>query len=626
MPISWQDDDAMPTTPEQKAVARPAAMAWPAWLAEAGGGALMAALLAYFLQVSWRKWPDPVIDSGPQWYAAWRIARGGMLFHEVAWTYGPLSAYANGLLFKIFGASLTVLFAANLLIYGAILSLAYAVFRRGWGRVGAFAACGAFISVFSFSHLTSIGNYNYAAPYAHESTHGMLLILLTLPAAAAWSRGRSAPLAFGLGTCGGLAAVLKPEFMLATGVLGLAALVLRAMQREPISWQEGALLAAGAFWPTMAFTLLFAASEPFSVAFPHACNAWWRVLVHPIGVEGFAAGQRRFAGFDHPWLNGWLELKAGGGAVLVIGAVWAAGWFVNRPSFRIRIIALLILGALALSVRLEGGWFHVGLCLPLLTAAGVVLYGGRLWGQWRRTGRMEPDDVLRWLLAVLAATMLARMALFARVYHFGFFQAALAGMLAAAIMVSEVPRWTGPGRAGRGVAAAGGLLVLTLACGAIAAKSNAIRAGQTQPVGAEADRFYAFDGGIDPTGALVDWVVKGLAQVPPAATLLVLPDGLSINFLTRHLSPLPDVWTAGTEESMVERLRQAPPDYVALISLNVSEHGILHYGAPGTPGFLLLQWVHQNYTEATSWGQPFSDTRVKGASLWRRIHDPSPPN
>jgi len=84
------------------------------------------------------------------------------------------------------------------------------------------------------------------------------------------------------------------------------------------------------------------------------------------------------------------------------------------------------------------------------------------------------------------------------------------------------------------------------------------------------------------------------------------------------------VWTSGTEESMVERLRQSPPDYVALISLNLSEHAILQYGAPGTPGALFLQWVHQNYKEDISWGQPFSGTRLKGAAVLHRIHDPPP--
>jgi hypothetical protein len=227
-------------------------------------------------------------------------------------------------------------------------------------------------------------------------------------------------------------------------------------------------------------------------------------------------------------------------------------------------------------------------------------------------------------MTLLAAALLARMALFARVYHFGYFQAALAGMVAAAIMAGEVPLWVGEGRAGRVVAAGGALLVLTLGCRAIAAKSNEIRAGQTQPIGAGSDRFYAFDREIDPTGTLVDWVVKHLAGVPPAATLLVLPDGLSINFLTRHVSPLPDVWTAGPEESLVERLRETPPDYVAMLSLNLEERGIEHYGTPGNPGHLLVEWVKQNYVPITSWGEPFSGTRMKGATVLRRKMEEKP--
>jgi hypothetical protein len=75
---------------------------------------------------------------------------------------------------------------------------------------------------------------------------------------------------------------------------------------------------------------------------------------------------------------------------------------------------------------------------------------------------------------------------------------------------------------------------------------------------------------------------------------------------------------------MVERLRQAPPNYVALISENLSEHGIFQYGAPGNPGALLLQWVHQNYTEEISWCQPFSGTRLKGATVLRKTL--APPN
>jgi len=435
--------------------------------------------------------------------------------------------------------------------------------------------------------------------------------------AASWSRKGSRTLAFFLGTCGGIAAVLKPEFMLAAGVLGAGALALRLVQRKSVSPAEYALLTAGVAWPTLAAFLGFLACEPSRSALAHACNAWWRVLVKPIDMPGFAAGQAMLAGFDHPWRNAWLEIQAGVCALVVLSAIWAAGWFINRPSSKPRIALVLVLGALAVCVRLEGGWFRVGRCLPLLTAMILVLTGGRLLWEWRQCRKVEAPAAMQWMLALLAAAMLARMALFARVYHFGFFQAAPAAMVIAAVMAAEIPRWTGKGRAGAGLSAVCGLFVLTLGCASIAAKSNAIRAEQTQPVGSGADRFYAFNREVNPVGPLVNWVVNRLAAEPPG-TLLVLPDGLSINYLTRRVSVLPDVGAGGPDEPLVERLRRTPPDYVVLISLDLAEHGVQQYGTPGNPGYLLLRWAGQNYTAEASWGDPFSGTNLKGARILRR--------
>jgi hypothetical protein len=590
---------------------------WQLWLPELCGGGILAALLAYFLHVSWRKWPDPIVDSGAQWYAAWRISLSESLVNEVPWNYGPLSAYLNGLLFKVFEANLTVLFTANLLIYGAILILAYLAFRRAWGRMGAFAACAVFIAVFSFSHLTSIGNYNYATPYSHAASHGMLLMVLTVFVASAWSRKKSTALSFLLGLCGGASAVLKPEFMLAAAFIGAGALALRFVQRISITRSEMAFIVAGVAWPTLVFTLGFATGEPFGAAFAEASNAWWLVLVHPISLQGFAKGQAAFAGFDHPWRNGWVELQAGAIALVFMAAIWAVGWFINRPTSKKRIAVALAFGLAAWAVHLDGGWFHVGLCLPLLIGIILVITAGRLLLQWRRDQALDPATIMQWMLTLLGISMLARMALFARIYHFGFFQAAPAGMVIAAVMVAGIPRWTGKSRVGVAVSAACALLVLTLGCVSIAAKSNAIRAEQTQPVGSAVDRFYAFNREVDPIGTLVNWTVERLAKEPPGA-LLVLPDGLSINFLTRRASVMPEVGGGAREESLLKRLRQTPPEYVVLISLDTAEYGVKQYGAPKNPGYLLVHWAYENYVPIASWGEPFSGTKLKGARILRR--------
>jgi hypothetical protein len=189
--------------------------------------------------------------------------------------------------------------------------------------------------------------------------------------------------------------------------------------------------------------------------------------------------------------------------------------------------------------------------------------------------------------------MLARMALRARINHFGFIQAALAGMVAVAFIVSEVPRWTGNGRRGRRVTLAGILVMLAMGCRAIVAESSANHAAQTQPVGAGADRFYAFDPKLDETGALVNWCVERLRSIPPGATLLVLPEGVMINYLSRHERPMPEFQS--DEDEYIKQLNRVRPDYVIRIWGDQRDNGIPRFGDPGQPGEKIVQWLRENY-------------------------------
>ena len=621
----------MALLPDQKECCTAKALAVRPSAPELCGLAVLVVLLFYVLQGSWRKWPDPIVDSGPQWYAAWRIANGGMLFHETLWVYGPLSAYFNGLVFLIFGPSLTVLFAANLIIYISILSLAYLAFRKAWGWFAAFAACGILISIFSFSHLNSVGNYNYAAPYSNETTHGMLLMLLTAFVAARWSSGKSPACAFLLGLLGGLAATLKPEFMLGGALLGIAALFLRYTQHRAVELREYLLLFAGTIIPTLAFTAVFACAEPVTSAFAHASNAWWLVLVQPNhcvqstylnGLVGcfppLGDWQKRLVGLDHPWGNAWLEIKSGATAALVVAGFWAAGRMANRANRTAGVLILAVLAAgLVILVPWGTAWSWSGRCIPLLLVAVSTLVSIRLFLRLKQK-ELTAELVMQLMLVLLATALIARMALFARVYHYGFFQAALAAMVVAAVLIGEVPAWAGPGRAGRFITGAGGLVTLVLLSASVIARSNSIRADQTQTVSSGPDRFLAFDSAVDPIGVLVDWASKRLSSAPSGAKLLVLPEGLAINFLSKHVSPVVLNGNGATEQVMLEDLSKAPPDYIVLITRN--ENSQAQYGAPGNPGFYLMQWVEQNYETDAAWGDPFSGKTGKGARVLRLHH------
>ena len=204
----------------------------PAW-AELLGIVALALLAAYFLATSWRRWPDPLIDFGRELYLPWQLSQGAVLYRDAEDFYGPLSQYFNAGLFRMFGPGLMVLVAANLVIFGAILASIYKLFRTAWGPGAALAAAAIFISIFSFSQFTGFGNYNYATPYSHEATHGFLVCLLLVAALAAWVDESTPGRSFIAGGLFGLTLVLKPEIILAAGLVTIGAVSLRLRMVGP---------------------------------------------------------------------------------------------------------------------------------------------------------------------------------------------------------------------------------------------------------------------------------------------------------------------------------------------------------------------------------------------------------
>ncbi len=584
---------------------------------EAAGICFLFLLAAYLLKVSWRKWADPIVDSGAQFYAFWRLSRGAVLYHDLLWNYGPVSAYFNAALFKVFGPGIMVLAAANLVVYALIATLAYAAVRRAWGAMAAFAATAVFICMFSFLHLSAVGNYNYVLPYAHESTHGMLLLLVTLFVAARWRRGPSAGMAFSLGLCGGMSAVLKPEFMLAGGVAGIAAFGLRYAERKRVTMLEFAMLAAGLVVPTLVFTAWFVRLEPLGGAFIDASRAWWMVLVDhsQLGQQ-----QGKFIGLNNAQLNVLLQFEETGKTLVSLAVIWAAGWSANltlKPVVR----GAVMVGAFTALWFLTpvGGWYSIGRCFPLLVAALAILLVARALREWKAAGKLHERTVMALLLVLTAGTMLARMALFPRIYHLGFFQAALAGTVLAAALVAELPRWTGANILGCRVATGGALAALAAGCFAIVTQSNKVYADMTEPVGTGRDAFYAFPPDIDATAAMVNWTVFQLKEIAPEASLMTLPEGLMVNYLTRHANTMPTWNTSISEENYVNRLQAVPPDFVVLISRDHSEYGEKRFGEEGKPGHQILTWVYANYDRVTSaGGDPLVSKGPKGVIILRK--------
>lgn len=241
-------------------------------------------------------------------------------------------------------------------------------------------------------------------------------------------------------------------------------------------------------------------------------------------------------------------------------------------------------------------WLSAGKCLFGLTLIYLTI-------EIARQGRCvenQPAVTTRLLLATLAAALMSRMILNGRIFQYGFYQAAVAGALIPAVIVGELPVWLGGQRRIRAVVAACGALLLLPGIVFLSIDSHRILAAKVLPVGEGLDRFYSFGPGVDRTGALVEVARERLAD-SAAASLLVLPEGVSINYLTRTPGPVPQnafysaATAGGREREIVERLRERPPERIVLIRRPLFEYGIRRYGEGTGSGKQIMDWVNANY-------------------------------
>jgi hypothetical protein len=200
----------------------------------------------------------------------------------------------------------------------------------------------------------------------------------------------------------------------------------------------------------------------------------------------------------------------------------------------------------------------------------------------------------------------------------------MAGAVVPAVLWGESSCWVRVQRQGRAIILLGFLALLLPGVAILMAQSKHVWQMKTYAIGEGPDRFYTFPPRNEPIGAMVQTVAKFLSQQQGDQTLLVLPEGLMINYLTRLRSPLTPVFfysvftEDGREALLVDELQRQPPDFVVVISRDLREFGINRYGeAPGR-GQLLLRWVGANYRVIKAVGGDPLDVQQRGAIILQR--------
>jgi hypothetical protein len=166
-------------------------------------------------------------------------------------------------------------------------------------------------------------------------------------------------------------------------------------------------------------------------------------------------------------------------------------------------------------------------------------------------------------------------------------------------------------------------------------QSQLIYARKSLPLGAGGDKIITYNPADPDQGetsqafyAAVLWTEK---YMPPDATLAILPEGVTLNYLTRHVNPMggmdwnPTMFTVFGQGTMTDAVEKNAPDYIFLVEWDSSEFKVGYFGSSPDYGQALMQWIQKNYqTQVLIGHEPLKDGRFGIKILKRKsmVSDP----
>jgi hypothetical protein len=535
-------------------------------------GAALVAMLAF----TWRTWPDPVIDTGRELYTAWRLSEGDALYRDVAYFNGPLSPYVNAAAMLVLGPSLDAVMLTNGLILVAIVVALYRLLRLLSDRLAATAATVVFVVGFAMLRLVGIGNYTFVTPYAHELTHGTLLLLLMLLCLTKYLLSGSRYALVGASICAGLACLTKPE-VAAAALAGLLIPLALARLRDFVL-----AVAVTSIPVVLAFAALLVKLS--------AAEAW-AGLTGPFRYA-FSASVRDQPFYRQVMLGSDVRESIVIAATvtlveLALLALGIAAGRVRRGSVTAVVVGIAVAAGLLLLVPSPFIFLFVVRSAPVLLPVIVGVLG---WRWWRAH---EAIALARLAFAIVASVLLVKIALTAGPQHYGFALAMPAAMVLTLAGLAWLPEGLQARAVVLGIWAATLPMLLLVHAHRTSELTLLVNAGT-------ADSYRARSRTLDEAMSLLAGYL--IARTPPGSTVAVLEQGAWLNFLiqrrnsTPYVTVLPPEVAMYGERAIVDAFARRPPDFIVRIPFT----GRYDYQVDGLHDYAprLDRFVRERYVDA----------------------------
>jgi|GEM_PF-1391993 len=580
-------------------------------------------IAAVFLTVfTWGKWGDALIDVGRELEIPRKLVEGAVLYRDAAFNYGPFSPYFNATLFGLLGVSVRSLVAGGFLCAAAGAVLVYLLCRRFLGGCASLAMVAVFLLESVFQHYFRIGCFNFILPYSVSAVHAVLFAFGALLFAFRYLDRREGGALVVAGLLAGLCLLCKLEVAVAL-MLTLAACTLlrgRRVRWNPASaaaktalWAApAALVAAGGYLPLImagSFGQVILENSFRADLMDVRSNVFFREC---LGIYSFSANVVDTLGSIAFWAAG---AAAMGLCAWLISSGLGSGW-------RGRVGC----GVIAAAAVLGASWFAVSfrtvfLCLPVACIAVVVVSGVRATAAGTG-GRKE--DAQACAFGLFALLMMGRILFRARTADYGFFLVLPALMLFGVFLAGLLPRWLRfPAHLRRPYVFLVLLLLVSQSARNFVQSSVPWYRAKNFTIEGANGRMAADAG---PRYRAMAAAIRYLADHSgPGETLVVIPEGAAVNFLTGIDNPTPynlfippELAAPEAEERVIGALREKKVDRVLIIDRRLPEYG---FRGPGIDyAHRLMKFVGENYSVEAKFGMmPYSHPwREGGAILLRR--------
>jgi hypothetical protein len=579
-----------------------------AWFSETtlGAAILLTTVGLLLLLLSWRTWPDVLVDFGRELYVAWQLSQGRILYQDIAYFNGPLSPYVNALWFAIFRTGFLTLALANLAVLIGIAALLLRIVRTMADLPSTIIAGVVFLAVFGFGQIAANGNYNYLAPYSHELTHGLLLSLLGIVCLVEYSSRLRSWWIAAAGLTLGLSVLTKPEISLALAaglVAGLGAII-KTRVGSGGSARIVAVFIGSACVPLAVAWFGLASVMPVNVAGKNLLAPWTGSMNEKVTSLLF---YRRVLGIENPGHSLALMFRALLGYVAAVGAPACLGMAMQKFRFDVTRVSVWTFAAAFMAATfflVPYGLILVARPLPLLV--GILLVANLAGWLGDEDPKVDARQrVARAAFLLFALVLLAKVILNATTFHYGFVLAMPAAIVTVVGLVKWLPdlleRTGGSGQVFRASAFGAILSVVVVHIAHLGVSVS--------------DKDYTLGAGVDAIktdsarGRVFHDVISELeATLPDDATIAVLPEGVMINYLARRANPTryynfmpPEIILFG-EENIVEAFGRNPPDRIVLTHRLTDEYGLGRFGEGY--GRAIYDWMRRNYHPIALLGDP----------------------